>query len=346
MKKERLFYLDFVRAIAVISIVITHFNARFLYLNPPMPEKAVLTTNVGNLYIGDWGVSLFFIISGAALMYIYQEKCDWKLFYKKRFLSIYPMFWIAYIAVFLYSFWENHAVIGGETENWRMIFSVLGFDGLLATNGYATFYLIGEWFLGVIILMYIIFPLLLKSLRHSPILLLGITMLCYLLGIFACSRISYPIVPATVLFIRLPEIVFGMFFVKQHWNVDWKVALVGMIVIIANWFLKPSFSSSVQTTYVGIASFLVLVFIANLVKCSCVTYICSVLSKYSYAIFLVHHVIIANMMQKFDLIHMSKMHSYILFLTIGCVIAFFSWLLYQFHDFVMREWKKMWAKTN
>lgn len=87
MKKERLFYLDFVRAIAVISIVITHFNARFLYLNPPMPEKAVLTTNVGNLYIGDWGVSLFFIISGAALMYIYQEKCDWKLFYKKRFFS-------------------------------------------------------------------------------------------------------------------------------------------------------------------------------------------------------------------------------------------------------------------
>ena len=111
-------------------------------------------------------------------------------------------------------------------------------------------------------------------------------MLCYLLGIFACSRISYPIVPATVLFIRFARnCIWNDFFVKQHWNVDWKVALGGMIVIIANWFLKPSFSSSVQTTYVGIASFLVLVFIANLVKCSCVTYICSVLSKYSYAIF-------------------------------------------------------------
>ena len=120
---------------------------------------------------------------------------------------------------------------------------------------------------------------------------------------------------------------------------------MGMIVIIANWFLKPSFSSSVQTILCGNCFILSIGFIANLVKCSCVTYICSVLSKkYSYAIFLVHHVIIANMMQKFDLIHMSKMHSYILFLTIGCVIAFFSWLLYQFHDFVMREWKKMWQK--
>ena len=37
MKKERLFYLDFVRAVAAVSIVITHFNARYLYLNPPMP---------------------------------------------------------------------------------------------------------------------------------------------------------------------------------------------------------------------------------------------------------------------------------------------------------------------
>ena len=59
MKKERLFYLDFVRAVAAVSIVITHFNARYLYLNPPMPEKAVLTTTVSNIYIGDWGCLLY-----------------------------------------------------------------------------------------------------------------------------------------------------------------------------------------------------------------------------------------------------------------------------------------------
>lgn len=28
-RKERLFYLDFIRAIAAVSIVITHFNARY-----------------------------------------------------------------------------------------------------------------------------------------------------------------------------------------------------------------------------------------------------------------------------------------------------------------------------
>ena len=66
MSKERLFYLDFVRAFATIVILLTHYNAIYLYAG--MPEKAVISTTVCNIYIGDFGVSLFLIISGAALM--------------------------------------------------------------------------------------------------------------------------------------------------------------------------------------------------------------------------------------------------------------------------------------
>ena len=103
MKKERLFYLDFVRAIATISIVLTHFNARFLYLNPPAPEKAVITTTVANIYIGGWGVSLFFIISGAALMYVYQEKCELKTFLQKKIFKYLPyVLDCLYSSIYLY----------------------------------------------------------------------------------------------------------------------------------------------------------------------------------------------------------------------------------------------------
>ena len=66
MKRERIFYLDFVRAVATISIIFTHYNALFIYnTSIPMPQKAILTMTVGNVYIGSWGVSLFLIISGA-----------------------------------------------------------------------------------------------------------------------------------------------------------------------------------------------------------------------------------------------------------------------------------------
>lgn len=98
MKRERIFYLDFVRAVATISIIFTHYNALFIYnTSIPMPQKAILTMTVGNVYIGSWGVSLFLIISGAALMYVYENELDVLKFWKKRFINIYPMFWIAYI---------------------------------------------------------------------------------------------------------------------------------------------------------------------------------------------------------------------------------------------------------
>lgn len=104
MKKERLFYLDFIRTIATISILLTHFNAIYIFSYPEQSDKAVITSRVFGLYIGDFGVSLFFIISGAALMYIYGEKMDLKTFYYKRFKSIFPMFWLAYFFAFFILF--------------------------------------------------------------------------------------------------------------------------------------------------------------------------------------------------------------------------------------------------
>ena len=103
MKKQRIFYLDFIRAIAVCLIVLTHFNAIYIYMWDEVAlQKVVFTWKIANLYIGDFGVSLFLIISGAALMYTYEEHLDIKEYYKKRFLSIFPMFWFAYFIVFLH----------------------------------------------------------------------------------------------------------------------------------------------------------------------------------------------------------------------------------------------------
>ncbi|MEG1958059.1 MAG: acyltransferase family protein, partial [Lachnospiraceae bacterium] len=182
MKKERLFYLDFVRAIAAVAIILTHFNAVYLFMNNPMPEKSVITVSVSNIYIGSWGVSLFFIISGAALMYVYDEKCELKKFFQKRFLAIYPMFWIAYSCAFLYLFYVNKGVNNGAPKI-NMILTILGLDGYLAEN-IPTFYILGEWFLGAIIIMYLIFPLLRILINKFPVALaIGIIVL-YIISIW------------------------------------------------------------------------------------------------------------------------------------------------------------------
>ena len=177
-KRERIFGFDFIRMIATLSIVLIHFNAIYIYASPQRMDLTVLTTRLSNIYLGGWGVSLFFILSGASLMYVYQEKLEIKEFYKKRFLSIYPMFWIAYFIVFLFQFYLYKGFTFSKAPIINFIFTIIGYDGNLMTV-IPTFYILGEWFLGCIISMYVIFPLLRKMVIKIPKVTLGI-----ILGIF------------------------------------------------------------------------------------------------------------------------------------------------------------------
>ena len=63
----------------------------------------------------------FLIISGAALMYVYENELDVLKFWKKRFINIYPMFWIAYIFAMLFNFYRIGS-IDTSIGKWRYIF--------------------------------------------------------------------------------------------------------------------------------------------------------------------------------------------------------------------------------
>ena len=237
MKKERIFYLDFVRAIAVILILMTHYNA--VYLNAGQPDKVFITAQIGNIYIGDFGVSLFFIISGAALMYVYDEKCELKSFYKKRFLSLYPMFWIAYFIAFLYQFYVSKG-INLTVPKCNILLTILGFDGYLAAV-MPTFYILGEWFLGCIILIYIVFPLLRYLIRTHPVALAVVAMVLYVMFLFIPSRLD----PAEVLPLRIPEILFGMYYIKYIKRIKWSVALGALAILVVNTIVAPQFNDTI-----------------------------------------------------------------------------------------------------
>ena len=88
-RRSRVFYLDFIRAISICMIIIYHYNLLILKLQ--VSDNAVLTKET---VLGVIGVSLFIILSGASLMMSTQADFDIKTFAKKRFLSIYPLFWL------------------------------------------------------------------------------------------------------------------------------------------------------------------------------------------------------------------------------------------------------------
>jgi len=340
MRKERLFYLDFIRSIAVILILMTHHNANYIYMfSEEAMKKVIITTRICNIYIGDFGVALFLIISGASLMHTYGEKIDLKKYYVKRFLGIYPMFWIAYLVVFVYFIIKNGG-ISQQIPFWKIIYSILGIDGYIACVT-PTFYYIGEWFLGFIILVYLIFPLLRFGMNKKPVILVSIVMALYF---YFMLTYHYDFTKNIFFFIRLPEIVFGMFFVKYIKKVRWPLGIAGLAILLLNAFLKPNIDQSFQMTYVGIAAFLFLTW------CSCIferieaiRWIFDGLSKYSYSIFLTHHIIMYELLAFTDLNRFTVGMSYLGFLIVCCVVACCSKILYLVNEKLVSFLKRIYC---
>lgn len=328
MKREgrlkRLFYLDWIRALATLSIVLTHYNALYIYLNIPRLENTILTVYPFGIYLGNLGVSLFFIISGAALMYTYDENFDGKIFFKKRILSIYPMWWIAYILAASYWFLTYRTVNPNGAEPWKLILTLIGFDQYFAYLT-PTFGIIGEWFLGCIILMYFAFPVLRYLIKTIPKITVVISLALYSGFVFFNP---WPIWPSANIFVRLPEFLFGMIFCK-YWRVDKRAAAISGLILLFSALVHWNINDNIRTTYMGIALFVALAYLADYVeKVPIIKFVCRKICQYSYAIYICHHIIIYEISKKFDLATISHSDSFLLFLVCCEMIILISCLLY------------------
>lgn len=318
MMRERLKYLDYIRAFSTILIVLTHYNALFLYLpgEPYTGNAIVLTAYVNGLYIGDWGVSLFLIISGAALMYTYQDSLDIKLFYKKRFLTIYPIYWVVYIIAMSYLFLKYKTINPANAESWKVLLSLLGIDSYLGSIT-TIWSCVGEWFLGLILLIYIIFPIIWYLMKKNEYVLWSIILIQYVVFL---KYNPFQISPTTIIFVRLPEFCFGMWFIKHK---DKILKSIPVIIIVAIFLLifdcvfRSYINVSLRTTYLGILLFLFFVIISRYISnLNIVNNISSFICKYSYIIFLIHHRIIWEVTGNWDMRLITRFQSWILFFVI------------------------------
>lgn len=160
MKKERIESLDFIRGASALLIVIYH--TLFIFQSNPIlncfPVKAVLDN-------GDWSitvVSVFFMLSGASLYYNYPkiEKGGLKKFYFKRWKSLFPAFLLVWVCNYVLTVIKEHNFFYAAEPKY-MLLSFIGMDGYLH-HLHDNYYYAGEWFLGAIIVMYVIYPLIVK----------------------------------------------------------------------------------------------------------------------------------------------------------------------------------------
>ena len=97
--KKRYFAYDLMRAAAMLLIVFYHMNCEW---SARLMDSSLVVTKIGvQGYLGWQGVSLFILVSGAAQCISYERCSDLKTYYKKRWWSIFPSFYMAYFVCYL-----------------------------------------------------------------------------------------------------------------------------------------------------------------------------------------------------------------------------------------------------
>ena len=166
--------LDFLRGIALIAVILTHTVGYF-------PSKFFFVDFCFGL--GRYGVQLFFVISAFTMTMLAQNKSEFNLkdFYVKRFLRIFPLFFIAAILYFPTqknpNFWNPDGL-----QFWEFGISIFFLQGFLPTTINST--VPGGWSISNEANFYLIFPIFLKLVNSKfKYLLVILTSLSYYLFI-------------------------------------------------------------------------------------------------------------------------------------------------------------------
>ena len=358
--KEKQPSFDVIRAVSTAAIVLFHYSFTFI-------EYQISGSHVAFLKFasGDWGgvfVAVFFMLSGAAIQYNWGDRIK-KLtgrgglldFYRRRWLAIFPMFYIAWTVMYIINSRKLGTWYWGGLRR-KFLLTFLGMDGYFMDHG-INYYCLGEWFLGGIIFVYLFYPLF--RVLFSRFRCLSTVMLTAVF-IFNLYRTVFSSLPDTNLFIVLikyynSHIIMpdskclwtcfmdfwtGMLLVTYRKKIvnRWTAA-AGLAVFIVFLIFPMPFSEIAVSLINAAAVFIMLSYITDAVSGrnagiikkmteKCIKYI----SRYSYGIFLVHHVILYAIMQLFKGKNIGFAASIGMFILIFLIIAAAGMILTEAAD--------------
>lgn len=170
MKKERIDAFDFMRSATAWIIVIYHF-ACICNTTPQYGNFPLFYTHANGVWGENTSVNVFFMLSGASLYYNYPA-VKWdsaKRYYFTRFKGLFPMFYM----IWFFLYYQKATTVGNLFYNGSpksMLLTLGGMDGYLSYRYPQNYYFIGEWFLGALVFLYLLYPLLTWCMKHCRIL--------------------------------------------------------------------------------------------------------------------------------------------------------------------------------
>ncbi len=233
MGKPRLLVIDVVKIVGIVLIVLQHEWTTHML---PLLDQVYFTFKVWGVWqfeFGTIGVFLFLFASGLSLTYSHPQFSGWgdlKSFYGKRLLRIYPAYWVGIgFFVFMLPWALNQAFDWVDVV--KIVSGFQAFGALSAADHYGK--LNGTlWFVGLIVFMYLLFPLLLYVIRKHPHV--------SIVGLFVISFVS-----------RYYLNNYSVFFLPSNWFPLCSVFEfgLGIYLVVVGWV--PKMASNWLTRYLG-----------------------------------------------------------------------------------------------
>lgn len=319
--------LDFIRAFCALGIIGYHLSSH----TAPVAPKILYECANGSL--GPIFVEVFLMISGGVLYHNYSNIASLRQFYFKRWKSIFPMFYLVWSFRFIdlvlnsgFSFTSNNP--------YTLLFTILGVDGYFLYK-FPTYYLVGEWFLGAIIMLYILYPLFLILVNRF-----GWKLLIFSLPIWIWQVETNIFVISSTRNLIYCSCIFLLGMLIFKYKLYDKKELQIAALFICSFLLTVHFN--ILRRYIRIIisffGFILLFCTGSLVmKSSKLNSIFSLLSRLSYPLFLVHHFIVVGLVNFFQ---PTTMHSvlfvYILSIFISTIYAWCCDII--FHTLTKTAW--------
>ena len=365
MKKEKQPSLDLIRAISIVAILLEHYSFSFLQFN--IPGENISFLKFAN---GDWGgtfVACFFMLSGASLIYNYPTfapegeggfKAQFKgmlKFFWKRILTIYPLFYFCWI-IFYYLTSKSIKLWnwGGDWSNlWYTVFGVDGYFLHLHFN----YFCVGEWFLGAIIFLYLLFPLVRFCFMRLRWVSTAIVSALFFLNIFKYKFNSLPNTNIFIVLIKWYDSTFkvpdsrniltclmyfwiGMLLITYRKKLFTRTAAIVCAVIMAVmlFFQLPFYNEIISDGFCAILIFIMLAYIAPMVmKNPALKKIIVFVGKYSYGVFLIHHQILYLIMPRFTGVQFTVIASILLFAAYFLIVLLVSFIFTNIVNVVLKN---------
>lgn len=245
----------------------------------------------------------FFIMSGALLYNRYKKDLDLKKFYIKRFTNVLLPYYIVYLYQYIKTAISLHTPFFVEGSKFKILLFIFALDGYM-NKYFSTYHMnTGEWFLGILIMFYLLYPILVKILDRFG---RAFVVFIYILFII---RLFFPFQYAIKDFIFcLTAFTTGMFISKYDYLNMKKSGYINLFILA---ILVLRFNGGItnmnEFLYIFIYSVMMYLLIFNLGNMflkgnnnKIINKLFTILSSISYEFFLLHHIIILRFINRIN----------------------------------------------